>query len=137
MAQITSEMLVEAAAALALKGCNPDVLLDAQNLPTYLTDEQGVVVFANDACEQLAGRAPVVGMDRWCVTWKLYTDAGEFLPLDQCPMAVAIREQRAICDARLIAERPDGTRIPFRAFPTPLFGRSGRLCGAVNVLIPS
>jgi len=34
-----------------------------------------------------------------------------------------------------VAERPDGTRIPFVPYPTPLFDESGRLTGAVNMLV--
>jgi len=33
------------------------------------------------------------------------------------------------------AERPDGTRIPFLPYPTPLFDASGALIGAVNMLV--
>ena len=34
-----------------------------------------------------------------------------------------------------IAERPDGTRVPFIPYPTPLFDASGELIGAVNMLV--
>ena len=34
-----------------------------------------------------------------------------------------------------IAERPDGSRIAFRPYPTPLFDADGNLIGAVNMLI--
>jgi PAS domain S-box-containing protein len=34
-----------------------------------------------------------------------------------------------------IAERPDGTRVPFIAYPSPLFDASGTLIGAVNTLV--
>jgi hypothetical protein len=34
-----------------------------------------------------------------------------------------------------IAERPDGTRVNFLPFPTPLFGPTRVLVGAVNILI--
>jgi PAS domain S-box-containing protein len=34
-----------------------------------------------------------------------------------------------------IAERPDGTRVPFEPYPTLLFNASGDLIGAVNMLI--
>jgi signal transduction histidine kinase len=50
-------------------------------------------------------------------------------------MADAIREKRVIRDAVAIAERPDGSRIAFRPYPTPLFDDSGTLTGAVNMLI--
>jgi len=132
---ISDEVLAYAAAALALGEEHPS--REAHDVPIYVTDEEGVVIFANDACEAFTGRAPAPGQDRWCVTWKLYTRAGEFLPHDQCPMAVAIREQRPVRGASAVAERPDGTRAAFKPFPTPIFGRDGRLVGAVNVLIPS
>jgi PAS domain S-box-containing protein len=31
--------------------------------------------------------------------------------------------------------RPDGTRVPFIPYPTPLFDPAGRLTGAVNMLV--
>ena len=131
---IADELLAHAAATLALGGEHG--AREAHDVPIYMTDEAGVVIYANAACEPFAGRAPVPGQDRWCVTWKLHTHAGEFLPHDQCPMAVAIREQRPVRGASAVAERPDGTRVPFKPFPTPIFGRDGRLVGAVNVLMP-
>src|ERR1019366_2791530 len=32
-------------------------------------------------------------------------------------------------------ERPDGTRVPFIPYPTPLHDESGKLIGAVNMLV--
>jgi hypothetical protein len=34
-----------------------------------------------------------------------------------------------------IAERPDGSRVAFRPYPTPLFDDSGSMTGAVNMLV--
>ena len=34
-----------------------------------------------------------------------------------------------------IAERPDGTRVNFPPYPTPLFDEEGILIGAVNMFI--
>ena len=34
-----------------------------------------------------------------------------------------------------IAERPDGVRIPFIPYPTPLHDAAGRVTGAVNMLV--
>jgi two-component system CheB/CheR fusion protein len=50
-------------------------------------------------------------------------------------MAVALKEDRAIRGAEAIAERPDGTRVPFIPYPTPLHDGSGKLIGAVNMLV--
>jgi len=110
-------------------------VLDELPLPVYTTDANGAVTYWNRACVELAGRRPQLGHDRWCVTWKIYTTTGEFLPHDQCPMAEAIRQRRVIRDAVAIAERPDGSRRAFRPYPTPLFDDDGALTGAVNMLV--
>ena len=45
------------------------------------------------------------------------------------------RNSGPIRDIIAIAERPDGTRVAFRPYPTPLFDPSGAFTGAVNMLI--
>jgi PAS domain S-box-containing protein len=50
-------------------------------------------------------------------------------------MAVAIKQGRAMHGAEAVAERPDGTRVPFLAYPTPLRDASGAVVGAVNMLV--
>jgi PAS domain S-box-containing protein len=129
----------EAILAIALDALSADSdwrkVLDELPAPIYVTDTAGSVTYWNQACIELAGRVPQLGHDRWCVTWKIYTTTGEFIPHDECPMARAIRQQRTIRDAVAIALRPDGTRIAFRPYPTPLFDVDGELTGAVNMLI--
>jgi PAS domain-containing protein len=115
-----------------------DALLSAlDRLPAaiYVTDPDGLITYYNPACIEFAGRVPAVGSDRWCVTWKLYTEDGIFLPHDQCPMAVAILEQRPVRGIAAVAERPDGSRVNFMPYPTPIFDTQGKLLGAVNMLI--
>ncbi len=123
--------------ALDALATRPDwrAVLDALPVPIYVTDTEGAVTYWNRVCAELAGREPQLGRDRWCVTWKIYTTTGELLPHDQCPMADAIRERRAIRNIIAIAERPDGSRIAFQPYPTPLFDQDGALTGAVNMLI--
>jgi PAS domain S-box-containing protein len=110
-------------------------VLDELSAPIYTTDTQGAVTYWNRACVDLAGREPQLGQDRWCVTWRIYSTTGERVPHDQCPMAQAIREERVIRDAVAIAERPDGSRIAFRPYPTPLFDPDGNITGAINMLV--
>ena len=83
----------------------------------------------------LAGRTPTLGSDEWCVTWKLYWPDGAPLPHDQCPTAVALKEGRPIRNVEAIAERPDGTRVPFIPYPTPLRDANGKIVGAINMLV--
>ena len=50
-------------------------------------------------------------------------------------MAVAILEKREVRGAIACAERPDGTRVMFTPYPTPLRDAQGEMAGAVNILI--
>ena len=111
------------------------VLLDELPTPIYLTDADGWVTFFNRASCDFAGRTPVPGQDRWCVTWRLFTEGGDPLPHDQCPMAVAIRENKRVRGAVAVAERPDGTRVIFTPYPTPIVDDDDEPMGAVNILI--
>ena len=130
------EDLVGMAVAAAGRGeADLHALLETLPAPIYVTDADGWITFFNRACIDFAGRTPTLGEDRWCVTWKLYGEDGVFLPHEDCPMAVAIKEGRPIRGAIAAAERPDGTRVMFAPYPTPLIGADGRIAGAVNILI--
>lgn len=108
-----------------------------QSLPAaiYTTDLEGRITFYNEAAAELWGVRPELHRSEFCGSWKLYWPDGTFLPHDQCPMAIALKEGRAIRGREAVAERPDGTRIPFLAHPTPLFDEAGRMTGAVNMLV--
>ncbi|HYG25463.1 MAG TPA: PAS domain-containing protein [Caulobacteraceae bacterium] len=108
--------------------------LDELPSPIYMADPNGVITYFNRACIDFTGRRPEAGADRWCVTWRLYTNAGEFLPHDECPMAVAINSQKPVRGVTAVAERPDGTRVVFRPYPTPIFDEQGAFAGAINLL---
>ncbi len=110
-------------------------LLQALPAALYTTDATGRITFYNEAAVELSGRRPKLGSDEWCVTWRLYWPDGSPLPHDQCPMALALKEDRAVWGKEAIAERSDGTRIPFLPYPTPLHDASGALIGAVNMLV--
>jgi PAS domain S-box-containing protein len=101
----------------------------------YTTDAEGRITYFNQAAVELAGRTPTIGSDEWCVTWKLYQPDGTPLPRDQCPMAIALKEGRPIRNAEVVAERPDGTRAPIIPYPTPLRDGSGKIVGAINMLV--
>lgn len=133
---IDPERLIDAAVKAARQGGETLAeVLDRLPAAVYLTDAEGVVTHFNRACVALAGREPLALRDRWCVTWRLYSEDGAHLPHDACPMAVAIREGRKVRGVRAIAERPDGSRVEFVPYPTPLFDDEQRLVGAVNLLI--
>jgi PAS domain S-box-containing protein len=109
-------------------------LLQALPAAIYTTDAEGRITFFNRACITFAGRTPKIG-ELWCVTWKLFWPDGAPLAHQDCPMAIAIRENRPVRDVEAIAERPDGSRIWFMPYPTPLRDENGALIGAVNMLV--
>jgi PAS domain S-box-containing protein len=110
-------------------------VLDELPVPIYTTDSEGSVTYWNRACVEFAGREPELGKDRWCVTWQLYTMAGEPLPHDQCPMAEAIKTRKPVRGKVAIVIRPDGSRRAFTPYPTPIFDECGTFTGAINLLI--
>ncbi len=113
----------------------PDKLLDALPAALYVTDAAGRIVYFNEAAATLWGCRPKLHSDQWCGSWRLFWPDGTPLPHDQCPMALALKDGKPNRGCQAIAERPDGTRVPFMAFPTPFFDDSGTLIGAVNMLV--
>jgi PAS domain S-box-containing protein len=110
-------------------------LLQALPAAVYTTDAAGHITFFNEAAAELWGCRPELGKSEFCGSWKLYWPDGTPLPHDECPMALALREKRPVRGMEAIAERPDGTRVPFIPYPTPLFDAAGTLIGAVNALV--
>ena len=110
-------------------------LLEALPAAVYTIDAAGRITFFNQAAADLWGCRPELGKSEWCGSWRLYWPDGRPMRHDECPMAVALKEGRPIRGAEAAAERPDGTRVPFLAYPTPLRDRSGALTGVVNTLI--
>jgi PAS domain S-box-containing protein len=110
-------------------------LMDALGVAVYTTDAQGRILTFNQRAVELWGRTPEIGRDLWCGSWRIFTLDGEPLPLENCPMAVALHEGRSVRDVEIVVERPDGTRVNVLPLPTPLRNERGELTGAVNVLV--
>lgn len=128
-----------------IRGRKPDGLLEDdghwrqifQALPAaiYTTDAIGRITFYNEAAVDMWGCRPELGKSEFCGSWKLFWPDGKPMSHSECPMAMALREKQPMRGFEAIAERPDGTRIQFIPYPTPLFGSSGLLIGAVNMLV--
>ena len=108
-------------------------LVEALPAAIYTTDANGRITFFNQAAAQLCGCVPELGYDEWA--WRLYSPDGTPLPHSGSSMAVALKQTRQVSGTEVVAERPDGTRVPLIAYPIPLHDVSGTLIGAVNMLV--
>src|SRR6188472_2116127 len=75
-------------------GSQLEDLVRALPAAVYATDAAGRITFYNEAAADLWGCRPELGKDDFCGSWKLYWPDGKPMPHDQCPMALALKEQR-------------------------------------------
>lgn len=110
-------------------------LLDALPAAVYTTDAAGRITYYNEAAVALWGHRPPLGTSEWCGSWKLFWADGMPMAHNECPMAIALKEDRIVRGMEATAERPDGTRVPIIPYPTPIHDESGKLVGAVNMIV--
>ncbi len=109
--------------------------VNALPVAVYTTDAMGRLTHFNEAAVALWGRRPLLGDESWCRSWKLFHVDGAPLAHPDCPMALCLRENRPIRGSEAMALRPDGSKVIFEPYPTPIHDKNGRLAGAVNVLV--
>ena len=112
-------------------------LLHALPVGVYTTDAAGRITFFNETAAAMWGRRPELNSERWCGSWRMFWPDGTALPHDECPMAIAIKKDRDLNGSgqEAVVERPDGTRVPFMAFPSILRDSMGNVIGAVNMFV--
>lgn len=112
-------------------------VLDALPVAAYTCDAEGLITYFNTRAAELWGREPRLNHpdDRFCGAFRLYLPDGSPVPHDRCWMVVTLTEKRAVTGKEVLIERPDGTRRSALAHINPLSDSSGRVIGAVNVLL--
>ncbi len=103
--------------------------------PLYTTDCDGWLTYYNEAAAALWGFRPVLGKARWCGAWRLFEADGAPLPHDLSPMALTLKSGRATRGVQICLERPDGTRMAFMPYPTPLRDSTGAIAAGSNILL--
>lgn len=101
----------------------------------YTTDARGHVRLYNEAAVALWGQQPQMDKPLWCGFGPVYRPDGTALPLEECPMAITLREGRSVRGEELIIERPDGIRRNALPYSDPIYDVSGKLIGAINMLL--
>jgi PAS domain S-box-containing protein len=110
-------------------------MIDALPVAIYVTDAEGRLTYFNEAAATLSGRIPQLGVDQWCVTWKIFLPDGRPLPHHECPMAIALRGGDVTPGLEYLAERPDGTQFWFAPYPTVIRDAQGQITGGINLLV--
>ncbi len=116
-------------------GVNAAQLLSALPAAIYLTDAAGRVTFYNAAASRLWGYEPELGTQAFSGSYRLCWPDGTPMHHDECPMAIALKTGKPVRGVEAVIVRPDGTCVPFMAYPTPFWDPAGRLVGAINMLV--
>ena len=112
-------------------------LLETLPAGAYTCDPDGLITYFNAHALDLWGRAPKLNdpIDRFCGSFKLFSTDGTAIPHDECWMARALRTETEFNGHEIVIERPDGQRRTVMAHANPIRDGSGKVLGAVNVLV--
>ena len=112
-------------------------LLEKLPAGAYTCDPEGLITYFNQHAVQLWGRAPKLNdpRDRFCGSFKLFSLDGSPIAHDACWMALALKKDKEYNGREIVVERPDGRRLTALAHANPIRDESGKLLGAVNVLV--
>lgn len=110
-------------------------LIESLHTPLYTTGAEGRITLYNKAAADLWGREPEIGKDLWCGSYRIMDIQGGPIPLDTCPMAVCLKEQRPVYNKQILVVRPDGSIRTVAPHPQPVFDGTGKMTGAINMLI--
>ena len=112
-------------------------LLETLPAGAYTCDPDGLITYFNAQALALWGRAPKLSdpIDRFCGSFRLFMPDGTEIDHDQCWMARALRTGHEYNGCEIVIERPDGERRTVLAHANPIRDGSGKILGAVNVLV--
>src|SRR3712207_3173531 len=112
-------------------------LLEKLPAGAYTCDPEGLITYFNQHAAQLWGRAPKLNdpVDRYCGSFKLFSTDGSPIAHDQCWMALALKMDKEYNRREIVIQRTDGRRLTALAHANPIHDESGKLLGAVNVLV--
>ena len=112
-------------------------LLEKLPAGAYTCDNSGLITYYNQHAVRLWGRAPKLNHcdDRFCGSFRLFDAEGTPIAHTACWMALALQDEQEYNGREIIVERPDGERLTVLAHANPLRDETGRVTGAVNVLV--
>jgi PAS domain-containing protein len=111
-------------------------LITSLSTPAFLVDEDGVLLFYNEAAGSLLGmpfeEAGRMEADEWGTAFGPFGRDGEPVPIEELPLTVALREGRpAHANLRIRSTRGDEHEIEVSAFP--IVGAGAARSGAMAI----
>lgn len=110
-------------------------LVKSSPLAIYTCDPHGLVTFFNEAAVKLWGRTPKLSKDYWCGSWKIFYPDGRPMAVDECPMALTLKNGKSYAGEEIVIQRPDGSFRSLLVYPSPVFSDDHILLGAYNTLV--
>jgi PAS domain-containing protein len=103
-------------------------------MPVFVADNEGDVIYFNEAAESIIGRhfeeTDTLPLAERFQAFRPVDDEDKPIPVNDMPMAVALREQRPV-HRRFRLHGFDGTQHDIEATAFPLIGQAGRRLGVV------
>jgi len=104
--------------------------------PMFVVDPEGILVFFNEPAEQVLGRSfaetGALGPQEWGTMFAPLDPKGAPIPVDQLPLAKALRELRpGHMEMNISGMDEERRTIAVTAFP--LFARANEFVGAVAI----
>ncbi len=109
-------------------------LINNLSVAVYTCDKEGNIILYNEKAEELWGRKPIRGKDKW-IGWDKIELEGQMLDPEKSPMAMAVQQGKPIRVREVQVQKPDGSMHTVIPHPRPLFNTSGEVVGGVNILV--
>jgi PAS domain-containing protein len=126
-------------------GQRPIELILARNLmaslstPAFLVDEDGVLIFYNEAAGALLGKRfeeiGKMGADEWGTTFGPFDEQGGPIPFDELPLTIALRQGRP-AHSQFRIRSLDGKNHDIEVSAMPILA-SGGTRGAIAIFWPA
>ena len=114
---------------------NFELMFDDSALAYYACNAHGKITYFNKSAALLWGRNPVIDKEFWCGCWKMYHPDGDPIPLENSPVAKALKNQEAPNKKEVRIERPDGSFRQLLVYPQLRYNEDQELIGALVTLV--
>jgi PAS domain S-box-containing protein len=110
-------------------------LLEELPAAVYTCDAEGRIMFYNCSAAELWEQNPELEKDMWHKGWKLYEADGLPRPIDESPMAMALKGKGIVASEKIIIERADKIRVDVLPYCKSIFDDYGKITGTINMLV--